>query len=224
MKKFLYEIVLYRTIMRKSDIYSIIDSRRTVRQFEEKNVSNEIITKIISAGMKAPSNDHLRNWHFIVVSDQEVRKGLVGERGENLLKSQNARALVDDWGLIDEFQVEMFLHAIPLQAKMILTAGALIIPCFFQDHNLLEPKELSDLNEFASIWLCIENILLAAASEGIQGVTRIPNSSAVLKEILGVPKEYEIPCILALGYPKKGIKLPSQHELQLDNHIHRNSW
>ena len=67
-------------------------------------------------------------------------------------------------------------------------------------------------------------MLLAAASEGIQGVTRIPNSSAVLKEIFGVPKEYEIPCILALGYPKKGIKLPPQHKIQLDNHIHHNSW
>lgn len=38
----------------------------------------------------------------------------------------------------------------------------------------MQPTSLSSLNEFASIWCCIENILLAAASEGIFGVTRIP--------------------------------------------------
>ena len=39
--------------------------------------------------------------------------------------------------------------------------------------NALEPESLSALNSFASIWCCIEN-MLAAAAEGILGVTRIP--------------------------------------------------
>ncbi|MFW9905379.1 MAG: hypothetical protein ACFFFH_13645 [Candidatus Thorarchaeota archaeon] len=98
----------------------------------------------------------------------------------------------------------MYLYAIPRQIKMILTAGAVIISCFYQGSvPLLKPSNLSSLNAFASIWLSIENILLAAVTEGIYGVTRIPKSSESLKKLLNIPNSYEIPCIVALGYQKK---------------------
>ena len=43
------------------DIYEAIEKRRTVRDFEDKSIDPKIIKKILSAGLKAPTNNHLEN-------------------------------------------------------------------------------------------------------------------------------------------------------------------
>ncbi|MFX0206928.1 MAG: nitroreductase family protein [Candidatus Hodarchaeota archaeon] len=209
------------------EFFEVINKRRTVREFEDKPLDLDCIQKIISCGLKAPTHDHLRRWEFIVIDDIEMRKKLVGKEGDNIIKrdEKETTAIIDDWGLIDKKQREMYLYAIPRQAKMIITAGAVIIPCFYQKARpLLKPTNLSSLNAFASIWLCIENMLLAAVTEGVYGVTRIPKSPESLKKLLIIPEEYEIPCILALGYPKKGRKVLRQYKSDPADKIRFNTW
>jgi len=126
----------------------------------------------------------------------------------------------------DEEQREMYIDAIPKQSSMLMEAGCLIIPCFRQQTELLQPESLSSLNAFASMWCCIENILVAAASEGIFGVTRIPfeEERETIKRFLGVPEDYEIPCTIALGYPKTTTERTTQKEIRVDERIHANAW
>lgn len=207
------------------DIYEAIDSRRTVRDFKAKKVATETLNKILSAGLRAPTNDHLRSWEFIIVDGQTARLELLGlikkERTE-----KEAAHIIDAWGLVDPCQREMYIDAIPKQYQMLLQAGSLIIPCFRQKQPLLQPANLSALNGFASIWCCIENILLAAAAEGVYGVTRIPaeEERSHMKSILKVPADYEIPCYLALGYPEANAKQVEQHVMKAEERIHFNRW
>ena len=90
----------------------------------------------------------------------------------------------------------------------------------------MKPTCLSSLNEFASIWCCIENILLAAASEQILGVTRIPMKEELkyIKETLKHPDNYTMPCYIALGYPSKDAKLPVQKAINIEDRLHFNHW
>ena len=85
---------------------------------------------------------------------------------------------------------------------------------------------LSSLNEFASIWCCVENILLAAAAEGILGVTRIPMEEELvhIKKTINHPDNYAMPCYIALGYPKKDAKIPVQKQINVEDRIHINNW
>ncbi len=101
-----------------------------------------------------------------------------------------------------------------------------MIPCFHQPQPLLEPRDLSALNRFASIWCCIENLLIAAAAEGIQGVTRIPfaEESSHLKSVLEIPADYEVPCYLALGYPQKEAATFAPLAVKLEDRLHWNRW
>lgn len=209
------------------EYFEAVNRRRTVREFEDISIDLECVKKIISCGLKAPTHDHLRRWEFIVIDDIEMRKKLVGKEGDNIIKRDKKESItiIDNWGLTDEKQRDMYQYAIPRQARMILTAGAVIIPCFYQGSGpLLKPTRLSSLNAFASIWLCIENILLAAVTEGIYGVTRIPKSPESLKKLLNIPDKYEIPCILALGYPKKRKKVLKQHIINPVDKIRFNGW
>ena len=111
---------------------------------------------------------------------------------------------------------------------MILDAGALIVPCFRQTEPLLvEKQSLHQLNAFASMWAALENVLIAAASEGVFGVTKIistPQERDHVRGTLGIPGDYEIPCYLALGYPRDDTVRAEQLPVDIDARIRRNAW
>ena len=207
------------------DVYEAIFSRRTVRDFQEKEIDPEVIKRILNAGLHAPSNNHLREWEFVIVNDESARLKLIDKVRRNTTE-KDVIAILDDWGCFDPIQREMYMDGIPKQYKMLLTAGCLIIPCFRQKWPLLQPGNLSALNGFASIWCCIENILLAAAAEGIHGVTRIPFDEEIkyLKELLQSPSDYEIPCYIALGYPAENAPRIKQLSIDVKDRIHFDTW
>ena len=207
------------------DVYEAVNNRKTIRDFEDREIPKGILLKLLDAGFKAPSNDHLRRWEFLVIDDKAKRKELIETIGASRTK-ESALKIVDDLGMVEPSQREMYIDAIPKQYSMILESGSLIIPCFHGTGPLLKPENLSSLNSFASIWCCIENILICAASEGIYGVTRIPTEEERLrmKELLSIPNEYEVPCYLAMGYPKKNARRTKQYEIRLEDKIHNNGW
>lgn len=49
------------------DFYQVLEKRRTIRDFSNKEVTDEVLVKVLSAAFKAPTNDHLRQFEFIVV-------------------------------------------------------------------------------------------------------------------------------------------------------------
>ena len=207
------------------DVYDAISARQTIRDFSVREIPFPLVKRILEAGLKAPTNDHLRRWEFIVVQDKETRLELVKHiRAPETTKG--ATNIVDRWGLVEPSQRECYIDAIPKQHSMLLNAGVLILPCFYSPGPLLKPDSLSSLNCLASIWCCIENLLLAAASEGIFGVTRIPfeNERKSIRKILKIPAGYEVPCYLALGYPKENAKRIRQFEVKVQEKIHMNGW
>ncbi|MDK2980995.1 MAG: 5,6-dimethylbenzimidazole synthase [Chloroflexota bacterium] len=207
------------------DVYEAIASRQTIRDFSTQAIPQEVIERLLSAGLQAPSNDHLRRWEFILVQDAQQREKLVSK----IHPPQSARGmdtLVRRMQLSDDSQREMYRQAIPKQVSMLLNAPLLIIPCFYASGDLLHPETLSSLNSFASMWCCIENILIAAAAEGIFGVNRIPfePERGHLRRVLHIPPEYEVPCYLALGYPAEGAQRARQNPVAIQDKLHHDLW
>ena len=56
------------------EFYDVIDQRRTVREFLDKEVDFEAIKRILEAGNKAPTWNHNRNWSFIVLRTDEEKE------------------------------------------------------------------------------------------------------------------------------------------------------
>jgi nitroreductase len=217
--------MIYSSTEEPMDVYEAIDARKTIRDFSPRKIKPSILKKIIRAGFKAPSNNHMRDWHFVLLHDMNRRKTLLNQT-IHPVDEKGATAIIDNWGLTDEKQRATYIEAIPKQYNMLYTAGALIYPCYIQPTPLLKPKNLSAMNPLVSIWCCIENMLVAAAAEGIFGVTRIlfEDERKILKKFLNVPRGYEIPCHLALGYPAGNAKRLPHVEIDLDERIHLNSW
>ena len=206
-------------------IHEAIRARRTLRDFENRPVDRATLERIVEAGLQAPSNDHLRSWEFIIVDTPAERLRLLAEIRQEF-PAADVAAWLDGWRSTDSLQRAMYLDGVPKQHRMLLTAGTLLLPCFRQPHPLLQPASQSDLNGFASIWCCIENMLLAAAAEGIGGVTRIPfpRESIHLKRVLSIPADYEVACYLALGYPAPEASHPRQHAPAAAERIRIGHW
>jgi len=207
------------------ETYAAISARRTVRDFSDREIDTEIIERIIDAGLKAPTNDHMRSWEFVVVRDMSKRAEIVNAIAE-LTNRADVDAWLDSWGASDAVQRSMYLDAVPKQHAMLLKAGCLILPFFRQRGSLLRPETLSSLNGFASIWCCVENILIASAAEGIYGVTRIPMGGELqeIKKIIRHPDDYTMPCYIALGYPAQDATMNEQKAVSAMEKIHTDIW
>ena len=209
------------------NVYEAIAARRTIREFDVRAIGRNVLLRILDAGLLAPSHDHLRDWHFVQVEDRELRAKLTGfflvDRTEAEL-----REMLDGWGMTDDRQSAMYLEGIPRQASMLLGADVLLIPCFRQRSDLLGLKEsLHELNAFASMWAVLENVLVAAASEGIQGVTKIisrPEERDHVRGTLGIPEDYEIPCYLSLGYPARDAVWHEQIPVRAADRLYVDRW
>lgn len=206
------------------DVYEAIATRRTIRDFEDKPVEMSIIERVLDAGLKAPSNNHLRQWEFVIINDKDERAKVL--RVKDMTSRDECDKMLDGFGLTEEVQRNMFHEAMPRQFSMLYNAGCLILPFFKVREPLLHPSSLSSLNDFASIWCCIENILLASASEGIFGVTRIPmtEESEHIKTVIEHPDNYVMPCYIALGYPARNASKPKQKNIQRREKMHTNKW
>lgn len=58
---------------------SIVDailSRRSIRNFEKKEIPRNVLDQILEAGRLAPSAANKQPWHFIVVTDEEIKREL----------------------------------------------------------------------------------------------------------------------------------------------------
>jgi len=82
---------------------------------------------------------------------------------------------------------------------MMLTAPEVLVVCH-KMKPLSQSQTLFELNPLASVWICIENIMLALAAEGLYGCTYTPYQNAGLKEYLGIPIGYEVAAVIPFGY------------------------
>ena len=77
------------------DAIDAILTRRSVRNYKEENISDEILDKIIEAGFSAPSAGNQQPWHFIKIDDKEILKGFIKFHPHaRMLKNSNKGILI----------------------------------------------------------------------------------------------------------------------------------
>lgn len=82
------------------EFFEAIEKRRTIRDFENVRIPEDVVQKIIGAGFKAPTNDHMRDWHFIVIDDRKKVMELLELIPEEF-SDESLEQLFVDWNLND---------------------------------------------------------------------------------------------------------------------------
>jgi nitroreductase len=203
------------------EFYQTVSKRRTVREFQDKGVPHAAIRRVLAAGLRAPCNAHLKSWHFILLSDKERKAKAVSEslRARDMKDKEEIERFVAQFD--DEELKTVYRRSLPLQMTMMLQARQVLVVCF-KMKPLAACRTLFELNPLASVWMCIENIMLALAAEGLFGCTYTPYESEGLKEFLGVPSGYEIAAVIPFGYPKFPVEENASENL--DARLHIDGW
>ena len=90
-------------------LVDVILSRRSIRQYDDKDIPKDVLDKILEAGRQSPSAANRQPYQFVVVTDSEIKKelsGLVSGFLKNapvvLVGCANTKALLTGkWAVID---------------------------------------------------------------------------------------------------------------------------
>lgn len=206
------------------EFYEAVSSRRTVRTFQQKEVDFEIIKRILEAGNMAPTWNHNRNWHYIILQTDEEKE----------YAFEYAKKIADDFDADRYLSIprpypvtlgqKMYAYAMPRQFTMLKEAPYVIIPVF--KCKELNGQYVSKLNPFSTIWCVIENIFLAAAAEGLGCSMRIPLNEEhdIVKAKLKVPATYMIPVFIGIGYADPNEEELEQSYPSIEKQLHFGKW
>ena len=200
------------------DFYEVINKRSSIREFSDETIPKDTLERIITAAYRAPTNDHFRDWHFIVVTDKAIMREVLEGVPRNLTVKD-----VDKMTFIsDPVQKESYQFAVPKQYSMLFNAAAVIIPLMKKKVDVLHPVDLSHLNCFASVWCSIENLWLAATAEGYGCNLRIPrgNEEELARKATGFPGGYMIPCFIGIGRPAEDAFRTKQLIPDMEKQLH----
>lgn len=74
-------------------VMNAITSRKSIRKYSDKPITEETLNKILDAGRLAPSWCNVQPWKFIVVKSQEI-KNLLCEASGGQAQVKNAKVLI----------------------------------------------------------------------------------------------------------------------------------
>lgn len=109
------------------EFYQVLEKRRTVRDFSDRKVDDEVLKRILGAAFKAPTNDHLRQFEFVVVRGQERIGRIISPVSENTRNIQQTGLEVAG-NTMDRDEYAMFVDALPKQQRMLMQSGCLVLP------------------------------------------------------------------------------------------------
>lgn len=198
------------------EFYEVINKRRSIRQFEDRKIPQDMLERILDAGLKAPSSNHQRRWELVTLTDKNMILELA-----KLIRPYPCRIQEPKTP-----QQEMFKIAYPRQRSMIEEAGCVILPFFRQKYPISEEKNGYGLMDYGSAWALVENMLLAATAEGLGSVVHIPvkKEPEQIKEFLKIPDGWYLPVLVILGYASPDAELPSQVAATVKKKVHWNKW
>lgn len=169
------------------EFQELLKNRRSIRDYEEKEVPLGTVTDIIRESCLAPSAGNGQPWRFVIINRKETMKRLSDESKKNLLSdiTQNPDSPAKKYEDIlrnEEFNV--FYNA----------------PCLVY---VIGPKDQRLLDVDCSLFACY--FMLAAAARGLGtcwiGLATNVRNAELMREI-GIPKDFRIVAPIIIGYPK----------------------
>ena len=198
------------------NFYDVINKRRTIRQFDQEEIPKEILERIINAGLKAPTGGGKKDVELVIITEKDIILDLAKFINSSPYKIKEPKTL----------QQEMLKIAHPLQKSMVEESTCVILVVYRQKHEFSDTPNNFGLQEYASAWTLIENILLAATYEGLGTGIHVPVQKEVqqIKEFMNIPYNYYFPAMIMLGYTAENAVLPKQIEADVNNIVHWNKF
>lgn len=194
---------------RAAAFHADLRRRRTVRDFSNRAVPREVIEDCLRAAGTAPSGANLQPWHFVVVSDAEL-KGRIRVAAEDEEREFYHRRAPQEW-----------LAALaPLgtdEHKPFLETAPYLIAVFAQSHGRLDDgRTVKHYYAQESVGIATGYLIAALHHAGLATLTHTPSPMGFLNELLGRPVNERPFLLLVVGYPAEGATVPRITKKRLD--------
>jgi iodotyrosine deiodinase len=176
--------------------------RRTVRDFANRQVPRALIEECLRAAGTAPSGANQQPWHFVAVSDPEV-KHRIRTAAEAEEREFYAHRAPPDW-------LEALAPLGTDASKPFLEVAPWLIAVFIRRFERL-PNGGKRKHYYTdeSVGLATGLLVAALHHAGLVSLTHTPSPMKFLNEILGRPKDLERPFLLLVtGYPAPDARVP----------------
>ncbi len=186
---------------RAREFYESIRHRRSVRHFSDRDVPREVIESCLAAAGTSPSGANLQPWHFVVVSDPEIKKQIseAVEKEERLFYTQRApKEWLDALEPLGTSTEKPFLRNAPY-----------LIVIFQKKYGLLpDGSKLKLYYSKESVGIATGILITAVHHAGLVSLTHTPSPMGFLNEILERPENESPFLILVVGYPEDDAVVP----------------
>jgi len=205
----------------KESFYRAIYSRRDVRSnFTSEPIDDQVLTRILDAAHHAPSVGFSQPWNFILIKNIETRKKI-----KESFEKEKARSSK----LVEEPRRSKYLS---YKLEGILESSINI--CVTYDPKKFGPFVIgrTSMPETGTFSVCcaVQNMWLAARTEGI-GIGWVSIlSNETLRDVLNIPEHVVPVAYLCLGHVNKFETKPDLEtsgwlpRLKLDDVIYHEKW
>jgi iodotyrosine deiodinase len=186
---------------RADEFHAELSRRRTVREFSTRPVPRPIIERCLLAAGTAPNGANLQPWHFVVVSDPQVKHKIriAAEAEEREFYERRAPA---EWlAALAPFGTN--------SDKPFLDTAPYLIAIFAQTYGMLpDGRRVKHYYVSESVGIATGFLIAALHHAGLATLTHTPSPMGFLNEILGRPSHERPFLLLVTGYPEENVQVP----------------
>ena len=196
---------------KRSSIYlNSLNSRRSVRDFSNDPIAEEIIINIVSSAAAAPSGANKEPWTFAIVKDPELKKK-IRTAAEKEEKENYDHRFPDEW-LNDLNQFETDWH------KEFLEDAPYLIVVFRQVYGIDDVKRTKNYYVNESVGIATGFLLTAVHNAGLVALTHTPSPMGFLEKILNRPENERAFLLIPVGFPAEDAKVPVLKKKQFEDY------
>lgn len=182
--------------------YAFMRQRHTVRDFTDKRVDKKIIEACIRAAGTAPSGANHQPWHFVAISNPEI-KNRIRLAAEEEEKKFYDGAAGDEW-----LKALEPLGTDPSKPHMDIAPWLIVVFAqrwgYFDDGTKFKNYYVPE-----SVGIATGFLISALHHAGLSILTHTPNPMKFLTELLNRPSSEKPVMILAVGHPAADAAIPS---------------
>jgi nitroreductase len=179
-------------------IFDIMHTTRAMRRLKPDPVPDDLIVRILDAGIRAPNGGNFQTWHFVVVKDMAIKKAVQAiykKAFDDIISPRYASAAPPPGSDAGKYHRQHL--AVEYLTEHYHEAPVWIVACI--NHGDKQAGRMSG----ASIYPAVQNMLLAARALGLGAslTTRHMFYAEEADAALELPPGYLSYAILPIGHP-----------------------
>ena len=182
--------------------FDLVGNVRAMRRLRPDPVPDELLFKVLNAGVQAPSGMNTQPWSFLVIRQPEDKQWFA-QRYKAAIESRfGGFGRNDD----DSSPISRQLRALRYQMNHMGEFPILLVVCGLRDWPFKVPEAervgLAPPN-FGAVYPCVQNILLACRALGLGAALTTMHQvfEDELMERFEIPVEYGVVVTMPIGFP-----------------------